>query len=227
MKKIRYVIVLALVFFLAIVVLTTCFTSDFIEGIKLGTSIISSLATITAMIIALLLFDRFGLNKRFINYQTDSLIKLIELLRNSLCTIEGKHMHYIIPLAQDLKQRKELIIKENDQDKKLIFACSDENYHPLEDITQLINDYWMPDVIKRKMKFLELVGTYDKPPFDILPQNILKVNFGGRNSDKYVANYEINCIEFLENIEDLNKEISDWFSKNSTLKLGDDLRPIN
>jgi hypothetical protein len=192
---------------------------DFVKGFDFASNIIGTFSSLITMVIAFLLFDQFGLKQRFVNCQTDSVIRLIERLRNFNCIIKSKKVTYQIPFSADLSHRKNLIKQAGDDGKQLMFT-GDPSY--MNTISELINDFWIPSNIKNKAKFLESYGTFDITDDKTSSINKLIVLFGGKESDKVLLIGDQSVIEFIENIENLKSEISFWLQKHSSMKINKD-----
>lgn len=224
MKRINVLLITVIVLSAIIVIASLYYTCSFEQGINLGANLISSLSGLITMVIAFLLIDKFGFDKKTANFQMDSVIKLIQALSNFSCLVSGNNYHYQIPFTDDLIRQKEIMTEQNDGNKKLVFLRSD-NDSVFQDINNMLNDYWLPDSIKTNLKFLEYYGFIEVHDKKELPKNSLTAKFGGTEKQEIMLIQDSTFQEFILNVEKLNRVIRKWWSEHSNITLQMNLKP--
>jgi hypothetical protein len=130
--------------------------TDLFATLSLAFTIISAIATLATLIIAILLYDKFGLGQKLIVKQTDKVFELVDLLKGKVITVKTKGFSYFIrPSIHQLKLLKSMSHFKNDAQKEILI--SDEDYTiGLKDIMSIKRSYWLPKEIQEKMNFLEV-----------------------------------------------------------------------
>lgn len=194
------------------------------EGLELGIDLISVITTFLTFLIALLLFDKFGIRKRVIDYQTDSIIKLIEELRKTLCILKGEKVNYMIWFTRDLTQIKHWLIN-NNEDKKLVIFHHGQNIMLPKNIESIMNDLWLPKPIRKKMEFLDFnvvsIMESEKPD----KQRFIVAEFENENQDMFFYKEELTPIQFIEYIEELIRDIKNWLEAQASIRIDLNIRP--
>ncbi len=226
-SKILLIILILLI--LGAIALPFWFQTDIKEAINMSGYLISTIASAVTIIIALLLFDRFGVSKKTLDKKVETVFKLLELIKSKTIYAEYESdsgTHYsAISMSDNLEQfKQDKIILEKD----ILFNYEDIN-NGLSEINQFTANVWLPVQIREKIKRLSLVSASSvKENFS--PKNkCVRIYFNlypeTRNGKKivwYMTNQkETTYNEFLTNLEDLVIEIKAWLNKysNSDLKL--------
>lgn len=197
---------------------------DKIEGVNLSIEIVSSISSILTLILAIKLFDRFGIRKRIIDFQTDSVIKLIEELRITHCRLKGEKITYFIWFSRDQDQIKELLT-EYKEDKKIILFHHGKNIIIPNGIEYIMNDLWLPEPIRDKMKFLDYGNSQVLMTPDVDRQKFMVIEFENENQDGFLIREELTSIEFLDRIDSLVSEIKNWLELHASIKMDLNLVP--
>ena len=218
MKKV-YIVIIAcsIIGAIALLVFSIIFSEDLSNGIIIGAGLIGSLASIITMIVALLIYDKFGLDKKITDYQTESIFRLIEQIRNTSCKVQGKRMTYLIWFAVDLGDREPIIRLNQEESKKLLFTTSNDKEDPFN-IYKHKYDIWLPKEVKSKLKFLDFWGTSTSEPSDWKADHLLS-SFDNFEGNLFLMGKEMTLLEFIDNIEALKKEILIWLRKYSSVRL--------
>ena len=224
MKKIYLQISAIVILSSLIFCVSLYYTCSFENGINLGASLVSSLSGLVTMVIAFLLIDRFGFDKKIANLQLESVIKLIQALSDFRCIVSGDKYHYQIPFTDNLTRQKEIMKQKNDGVKKLVFLKTDKD-SIFQEVNKLLNDFWLPDSIKFNLKFIEYFGSIDVLEINQMPQNSLTATFGGNEMQEILIIQDSTFQEFIANVEKLNIEIRRWWSEHSQVKLQMNLKP--
>lgn len=185
---------------------------------------ISSLITLT---IALLLFDKYGLNKKIENKRQDIVLELLDELQNVIFVIEyntnegGYGMSYFT-ISREISTYKEYSGKE-------LMVC--ENY--ITGISKMIKynkNYWMPISIQLKLsrvcEYL-IITNKEINPFD---EKYVRIRFPRDNDNnedykkikygilkKNGANYKSE--NYFQEWKDLHCCIMKWIEENADFKL--------
>jgi hypothetical protein len=199
-------------------------TLNTMEGLKLGIELVTSITTFLTLIIAIKLFDRFGIRKRVVDYQTDSIIKLIEELRITRCSLKGEKVTYFVWFTREQNSIKKILRERNEEKKIVVFHHGQTIIIP-KNIELIMNDLWLPETIRNKMSFLDfnyaqiiLSDKIDKLKFIV-------AEFENENQDGFVIKEELTSIQFLECIESLILEIKNWLEIHASIKIDLNLVP--
>jgi hypothetical protein len=223
MKRTTFLLILTLVI-CVIIASSFYYTCSFDEAIDISTSLISSLTGIVTVLIAFILIDKFDFEKKTANFQLDSVIKLIKALSTCICKVSGDDYLYQIPFNDDLSIQKEMMNRNNDASKRIIFLVSDED-NAFQEINKLLNDFWLPDIIKTNLKFLEYFGYDEIPDEKKIQQNTLTAHFGCNKLPRQLLIQTSTFQEYITNVENLNQIIRNWWSNYSNIKLQRNLKP--
>ncbi len=192
-------------------------TDSIISVLSLSFTIIGSLATVSTLIIALMLYDQFGLKNRFVEHQTNKVIELIDLLKGKVIYCKSDRIEYLIrPSQKFLINVNEYLYYQNDS-KKIIVISSGDYQDGIEGLLSLKKSYWMPNSIKSKMEFLDIAGTFD---FDDSIENYIKLSFKENSNTDLKIPFNSPTFEYFnKNLLMLIVEIEDWLQTRSGLKI--------
>lgn len=194
------------------------------EGFKLGIELLTGLSAILTLIIAINLFDRFGIRNKLIDYQTNSVIKLIEILRKTHCRLKGHKLMYEIWFSRDQESIKKFL-KDNKEDGKLVVFHHGQNIMIPKSIEESLNDLWLPESIRKRLDFLDfrVVSIVFEEKVD--SEKFIVAEFENDNQDAFLAKENMTAIEFINNIEILITEVTSWIEEYASIKINLNLRP--
>ena len=214
---------LLIIFILAVTVI--CFWLAFFINpqhqnvISLGINIISGISTLITLVIALILFNKFGIEKSILDKNTETVFDLLQTISKTRIILEGKESWHQIYLSdlQLSEQTKEYI--KNTGNKKLIF--SSEYFDEIPRIIDLVKNVFTPKEIAKKAMELNIEILQYVPQEEY--QNYFKVSFTGnkRNSGKTtfgLANQkQITFDEYVNMWQSVIDGITKWLSENSSI----------
>lgn len=188
--------------------------TDLFATLSLAFTIISAIATLATLIIAILLYDKFGLGQKLIVKQTDKVFELVDLLKGKVITVKTKGFSYFIrPSIHQLKLLKSMSHFKNDAQKEILI--SDEDYTiGLKDIMSIKRSYWLPKEIQEKMNFLEVAMIVTVNNNEINKFALLDMGTGIKGkSGLFIP--KVTFETFNNQLEDLISEIESWMKKHS------------
>lgn len=203
------------------------FQTDIKEAINISAYLISTISSVFTIIIAFILFDRFGVSKKTLDKNVETVFKLLEVIKSKIIYAEyesdsGTH-HLAISISDNLGEfKKNKIMLEKD----ILFNYEDIN-NGLYEINQFANDVWLPIQIRKKIKTISLVSASSVKD-DFIPKNkCVRIYFHlypEARKEKEVMWYmtnqkETTFNEFLSNLENLVSEIKTWLNNHSNFKL--------
>lgn len=196
------------------------------EALSISTNLISIISSLITVIIAFLLFDKFGVSKKALDRNVELVFKLLEVIKSKTIYTEyesdsGTH-HSVILIGNNLSESKNNFIG----DKIIIFNYEDIN-KGLNEINQFANNIWLPSQIKKKVQKISLRSAssiedtfphrnkYVKIYFDLYPEarKDTKVVWFKTNQKETTLN------DFRLDLEELLAEIMIWLNKHSKDKL--------
>lgn len=198
------------------------YITEFEKSIEFSSMLLSTFATIFTLIVALLLYDRFGGRSKAIDNQLKIVLELIEFLRTNKVNIESfgepEKLTWFIWFSKDMSLFRKVPNFKYDKNKFVILRVGKDHLIPYE-ILRIINDFWLPDEIRKKMEFLEFrSGTFmDEHDFD--KKNYVFLNFHHENQDYFLVSESYTFEQLLTNIEDLMNTIKSWIKRNTNIKI--------
>ncbi len=183
------------------------------ENVISGINIISGFASLLTLAVALLLYNRFGIEKSLLDKQTNEVFELLENLNKAFIFIQGNNI--VMRFNPTRPYHK---IYESHYDKMLLFSPT--YMEGLGNIWKHSNNIFLPkDIAKRlnKLQIYLLAKQSDK-----LEDHQLRVYVPTKENEKeyfgVANNKEIIFMEFLTNWNELVEEIKSWISMNSSMK---------
>jgi hypothetical protein len=122
-------------------------------------TVIQTTATILALIIAVLLFDKFGMNSKFKDKQIEKVLELAEFMSETGLYIKVGRLGYTNMLRQNaLNDLVPLVPQYNiDKKKELLFdKAYEKNF--LNKVNTLLSHHWFPAEIREKAKIFNIYG---------------------------------------------------------------------
>jgi hypothetical protein len=219
-KKQKFILVsliICIIFFLLpFLLFGNC--ESFYSKLSLAFSTLGSISTLITLIIAIKLFDRFGIEAKFAEKQFDKVIDLIELLKGKQIFIESNKFKYFIQPSQ--KQFQELKTLEQyliDSKKTILISVEDYN-NAVSSLLILKRNYWLPKQIKVKMEFLDIFGISEVENQN--DETFVKLFFNLKTPEIWGKPLpELTFEEFNKNLIDLVSEIENWLKIHSDIPL--------
>ena len=148
---------LSLVFLLSVAICAQNWNSR----LALAFTAIASLSTVATLIIAIKLYDRFGLKNQMVVKQADKIFELFDLLLTQTIVADGAHANWMVRANLDqLRSISATPLFATDADKVIFIAI--ENYEKFYDsMVPIKQSYWLPREIQESLDFLALGGTLD------------------------------------------------------------------
>ena len=218
-KKKRLVgssIILCLVAFIIPFFMREC-NDSLLTVISVSFTAVGTVATLITLLIAIFLYERFGLESRFINNQTDKVLELVDLLKGKYLMCETNNGKYLLGTNRGkIKSIKELS-KFNDYDKTKLILISDDDYKKAwSKILMVKRNYWLPQKIKKKLSFLELIAVNEiENPLD---EKYVRLDFGIETDKTWLVTIpEMTFEEFINHLDNLVKYIEKWLKQHSDI----------
>lgn len=204
------------------------FQSDLKEAINISGSLISSIASTVTIIVALLLFDRFGVSKKTLDKNVETVFKLLEVIKSKTIYAEyesdsGVEYNAAISIHENLEQFK---LNKEMLEKDILFNYEDIN-NGLSEIHQFRASVWLPVQIRKKIEKILFLSVSSVNDSFIKKNKCVKIYFHlypEARKEKEVRWYKTNqkettFNEFLSNLEDLAAEIKSWLNKHANSEL--------
>lgn len=210
MKK--RVIIYSIVVIIAVVIGSFFLSREVINHLKDAASILGGISSIVVMIIAILLYDKFGIDKSIKDKNLATALQLLEELKKTFIDISGKG--YILSYRVSTFP---INLYESSYNTKLLFPKS--YLHDLHNVFSYTDNIYLPKEIKEKLDKVK-PSFLTKSSKEINEEEYGKVTvnfnqdtewmFDGINDQK-----EITLFEYLVKWDELIMSIKDWCSNNS------------
>jgi len=207
MKNVFIVIIV-----LVIILISIFFTEEI--NIKLAqiTSILANLCSIITVIIAILLYQRYGIEKTILEKQQRVVFKLIETLKETYFQIYNVNTLINFKITHPYEK-----VYESNYSKNFIFT---EVYSKgFNHIWEFCDNLYLPKNIasslrKFEMVYLDIISDYKLNENDLIitHPNYIDNQFGVLNGEK------ITFFDFINLCNNLNSVINEWIEKNSVNK---------
>ena len=184
--------------------------------LSLGFSALGSIATLITLVIAIMLFDRFGIEAKNVVKQFEKVIELRELLKGKNIIIKSNKITYFIhPKQNQFEGLKNLEPYKIDSQKKILIAF-DEYSESVDSLLTIKSNDSLPEEIKAKMEFWD-VGAISEIA-DPSEELFVKL-FLNKNTSKIWGKPfpEMTFEEFNQNLLDLDIEIEKWLKRHSEI----------
>lgn len=179
---------------------------------------IAAIAAVATMIIAFLLYDRFGMSAKFIEKQTDKVFELADLLKGKVITIHTISSRYLLrPSSQCDKGFVDLPEYERDRNKIILMSRDDyERY--FREILAIKSSYWLPKEIGEKMEFLDFSAS--SPIENSTDEMYVRFDFNASKEDEWELMIpKMKFEDFISNYSSLVQEINKWLKKHSKIPI--------
>jgi hypothetical protein len=197
-------------------------TKDETFNTTLSTSfaIFSTLISITILIVAVVLFDRFGINAKFKERQVDTVLDLVSEIKTIKLNPSSKirYVNYIRKCNE--LQRQLPAFYEADKTKTLLFP---NNFSELiAPVFTFYDNPWLPVDIKQKLEFLNIIVTYDFE--DFTNDDYIKLDINNAATTPWQVTIPKFSFEmFSINLATLLSTITNWLNDHSTININFDI----
>ena len=189
-----------------------CLSSNLLS---LSLSAVAAVSSIITVIVALSIYDRFGLNSKFIERKVDKVLELVNLLKGQVYSFNSPNGTYLIrPSINQIDRLTE--VPNYDEYKKLKIAFNANDYVEMnKEILLISRSYWFPSEIRNNLNFLELKVTNHLDPEKVY------IKLESTNpADSISAINDITDLEmFVADLRKLVFSISEWLKNNSGLDI--------
>lgn len=187
------------------------------SALSLSFTVLGTIASFATLFVAVLLFDRFGINAKFKENQVDKVLQLANVLKETRISIATNQYEYFIHISQSaISRRKDVPYYNLDKQKTLLFPF---NYFDLiKEILTISKSQWMPQEIKQRMKFLEIVFlSKTENPTD---EKYVRLDINkGTNGVWSESIPKIHFEMFDINLQNLLEEIKKWLKNHSNVAI--------
>lgn len=178
-------------------------------------TLISSAASLLTLVIAILLFNKFGIEKPLLQKNIDVVFPLLEKFKNT--TLFMEKLRGEIFLMQIQANKPMLYNVKRYYDEKLLF--SQDAISAFKDLTKMSNSSFMPKSIYLKISKLR-VDSFSVVIDNEHPRKYATIdlfeNFGKRGTQFGLLNgKDMSLFEFLNILDDIKSELINWIDKNS------------
>lgn len=214
LKK-KYIIWLSVISIIGVTIpfIVKSSTDSWNSVISTSVTIFSAILSVITLIIAFLLFDRFGVNAKFKDKQVDKVLELAILLKETIITATSTKMTYYVHATQSSEEiRNSVPFYKEDAGKTILYPDNFEDF--IKDLYAIRDSYWFPQEIKNKMKVFEIYATIDVN--DALGDKYVRLNFGRGSNGVWVATIPEVTFEMLNiNLHTIIIEIETWLKSHS------------
>ncbi|HQK40262.1 MAG TPA: hypothetical protein PLO52_09135 [Flavobacterium alvei] len=190
-----------------------------LSTISVSFTAIGATATLITLFIAIFLYERFGLESRFINNQTDKVLELVDQLKGKSIRCETNNGTYLLGTNRDKLKFVKEFPKFNEIDKEKIVLITLEDYkNSWDKVLEISRSYWLPQKIKEKISFLNLimVTNVENP----LNNEYVRLKFDTENENEWVEILpKLTLLEFINNLDNLSKSIEKWLKQHSDITI--------
>lgn len=184
---------------------------DFNQTLNIISTLISAIAGLLTLLIAILLFNKFGIETPLLQKNTEIVFSFLEEFKKTSFFIQGKTFALMVR-TQDQHHK----LFEDWYSQKLLFSA---NYSSgLDRLLKISESPFMPKSIYEKMdklRFYMLTMDVKDDNLDdyaivqVAGQSLIEEKFGRFNHQ------DMTLFEFLILIDDLKTEIKNWINKHS------------
>ncbi len=186
-------------------------TETFNQTLTLTATIISAISAVLTFVIAILLYNKFGIETPLLEKNTSVVIAFLEELKKTRFSISSERYELQIIMHDPYYPTLESYYSD-----KLLFSL--EYYHDLDKLFDISSSPFMPKPISDKVNKMRFgVLSYDVSDEEI--KKLSKVSLFGqrKNEAKYGRfNHEdMTLFEFLKIMDEVKNETIGWINKNS------------
>lgn len=198
-------------------------TKDETLNTTLATSftILSTLISITTLIVAIILFDRFGINAKFKERQVDTILELVNELKAIHLSPSSEKIAYANYIRKCKNfERFPKSVYEVDKTKILLFPANFEKL--ISPVFRFYYNPWLPMEIKNKLDFLNIMGSYQAD--NISNSEYVKLDVNNSGISPWEATIPKFTFEmFSINLSILLSTVTKWLSDHSTINIDFDI----
>lgn len=212
----KRIILITIISLVVVILASFILNQTIIDQLKDAFSLISGLASFVVMILAILLYDKFGIDKSIKEKNLESSLKLLEVIKKTSIKIEGNKfvLFYQVGIVS-------INIFEDHYKTKLLLP--NNYFDTINTVTKFANDLYLPNQIK--MKLDKLVPQVLGVTIDSLNEkDYAKVIINNSKVEEWKFNMlnnneEITLFDYLIKWDDLISTIKEWCEKNSDSKI--------
>ena len=184
-----------------------------------GATIVSALATLLTLLIAVLLFNRFGIEGSLLEKQTNAVFDLLSALKSFSVYIHNENLRLNFSLSWRNTTTNNLV-----DDSSLLFSAN--SFASMDGINTALNNVFMPKEIvvsSQELRFFSITRPPPSHPSDP-PKKYLKVdvkNYVQEDPNEFYGilnKKEMTLTEYINHWNTLISTIEKWLSKNSSIK---------
>lgn len=211
----RKIIICSSMIFSILILFPFIIGDSILNKISSSVSIISNVASFITVIIALLLYDKFGIDKSIKDKNLKASLDLLEQIKKTFITIQGdKFMINYRPTVFAMQWY------EDSYSKELIFSSSYSS--DISFLTNFSDNLYLPKEIKLKLDEL-LPFSMTQTSEDIKMSDFGKVSIGQPKDVEWkfdiINNEKVTLYDYLFKWDDLITTIQDWCNKHSDSKI--------
>lgn len=215
---------------LLILICIACFVFPFFTKSKeesLNTTLaisftaVSTIVSIITLIVAVILFDKYGLNAKFKEKQLETVLSLIYELKLLSLTVSNGELTYMNYIRKCINLKR---FPKNtyDVDKTKILLVPDNFYELLTPLYILYSSPWLPSEIKKEMNFLNIYGTNNIDDFD--NSKYVSLNINNQGKKPWVITTPIYTFDsFSNSLFSLLTTTLQWLDHHSSIEVDFDL----
>ena len=194
-----------------------------LDVLSVSLSAIGTVATVITLFIAINLYQKFGLESRFIGTQTDKILEIVDLFKGKSFMANTNSFTYIC--GTNKEKIKMLKTGSNYQlDKNRIVLINDKDFtNTWDKLLEIKRSYWLPAKIKKKIEFLDFImfdnvaDAFDEKYIRIYNDSINKTEI--KDIEWLITNPTITFEEYNISINALIKSIEKWLRQHSDIKI--------
>lgn len=229
-KLIKYVLGTLLIILLILSIVIPLYSPNLEKVIIASTSLISAVASTLTFLLALLLFNKYGIESKFVDKQAESILELLALLKEQNLLILGENR-----ITQLFLGMINTIDYEDAGKTNLVFSIS--YFSDLENIWKKGNSLYIPKSIRNALKCVTVSHlTQDELYLDKSKYSRVTIPSHKKwntNSDDYEDNSngesyakwgllngkEITLLEFQRNWGNVITMCTKWLENNSSISI--------
>ena len=177
---------------------------------------LGAFASLFTLVLAIILYQRFGLESKFVEKKADTVLALAECLKGKVIIANYEEGHFFIrpeviqinKFVEDYPMFKKLL-------KKIVTVKSEDDYYEsMKPILRFTIDPWLPEEIKEKLKLLDFSWYLEVNMEDSLDK-YAEFDFGTDEKRlPILPGPEITVEQFIMRYSDLVLEINNWLRKH-------------
>lgn len=184
-------------------------------------NLVRTASTLGTLLVAIYLFDKFGIDEEIKSRQLASVLELAEALREPTMLAQSSNREYFLSFRSDQVEHSSVTSKwEEDKDKTLYtdFNKMEEALHP---VISFKDDLMIPNDIRKHINDLDPVGLAPVDEYEGEDELIL-LGFSGDNQENRSSSQNMAIIvpettleEYCTKLEKLTQSVQDWLAEHS------------